>query len=148
MEIKSLIKACAFFLAGYITVAILEYFIWDVLAAMGIIFSSTELDQTMSWGIILIYIALTIIAPTIYLYKAISTESTLNGYAEAALGLLIFALGTLFIIKTWYMTDTLANITTEPLVIALFWIGYIIAAGGALIAAPIYMIIHGMTNPQ
>lgn len=138
-------KGFAFFMAGYFIVIILNFIIPPTITAMDGIFPTTELEGTIWFGLIILYLLIMMVLPLYFVVTGLQEESSISKPIEAILGILIFIFAMAITIKAWYMVPTLSGLATG-FTLVLFWIGLTIVWLALAVVTPAYMIINSFKN--
>lgn len=141
VNLKKILQGFGLFLAGYIIIYLMELAVPPIITALETIFTNTDLNGIIWFGIIILWTTISVIAPSFLVITGLKE----NNQEKNPLLIIAVILGALFglllTIYGWYIIETLSNLTIGFTNI-LFWMGLITIWIELIIVTPTYIIIQ------
>lgn len=147
VKIKEMLYGAAIFLGTFMASYIINGFLDDMINALP--FSNSGVKEII-WAFVIIFEVLgMLIMPTVMNIYAITGENkTKNPIINMVIAGLMFVITLIFTIKSWYAITAISTITTNTLLLAMYWIGILIMIFEYGIGIPIYMIINANSEAE
>lgn len=151
-EWKDIIKGAGLFFGGYFYIIIISYILPPLITAGETIYSGLE---GMLWFFaILLFILITLIMPSIFIYRGVQTAGNREDKMISALiGILMFIFSMALTVKGWHFITTFAGMTSgigdstlAMFLTGLYWVGLIIAWLEITLITPAYLVIQALNN--
>lgn len=152
-----LVKAIGAFLGGIFLTTILGYVLPPIFSVGEVIFPGSDLEAIAWFFMIILFIAITLVLPSVYIHEALMNRGLENNNAaiNIFIAVMIILTGLLLTYKGWFMIeaipgmlDGLTDTALKSFIEALYWVGAILAWIEIIAIVPIYIIIQSLSGGE
>lgn len=143
MDIKKIMMGTAFFIIGYIFVAITQWMFPYLIDAVDTLGMADSLQGILWFGVIIVWIIALVVLPIAFIvWGLMKYEQSQNPMLNITFAVLwsVFTLAITYF--TYFWLPILAAALEYQILIALFWVGIVVILVTNVIIAPTYVIVQ------